>query len=62
MKLEQLIAELQQQLALVGNVDLYTEVNDGRSTSAYSLRTPVIKYREIWKGHPAGKKWFLSIH
>jgi hypothetical protein len=59
MKLSEVIKYLIEELNTRGDVEVYKEENDGRATYSYKYR-PVLKYREIWKGHPDGKRHYLD--
>lgn len=58
MKLSEFIKYLQEQQKQIGDVELYTEVDDGRSTYSAKLN-PRIIYRKIWPKHPDPAKWYL---
>lgn len=59
MKISEMIKVLQQTQTKQGDIELFSEQNDGYSTWAEPA-TISIQYREIWHKHPAGKKWFVS--
>ena len=60
MKLSALIATLQAFQRKLGDVEVFTEYNDGRATFAEEPH-PVVRHREIWKGHSAGKRYFIDL-
>jgi len=59
MKISETIHRLRVLQAKIGDVELFMEDNDGRSTSAVPFR-PAIEYKEIWPKHSAGKKYFIQ--
>ena len=60
MKISALIRRLQEVKNAHGDVILWTECNDGRSTYAMPVSLD-IKQRKIWKNHPQGVKIFLKV-
>lgn len=60
MKISEIIKSFENLQKIYGNIDCVTEAGDGRSTWAEPPR-PRVSYTEIWKGHPAGKKWFVTL-
>lgn len=60
MKLSAVIAALEAEKTRLGDVEVFTEYNDGRCTTCETPR-PQVKHREIWRGHPAGKRYFISL-
>ena len=58
--------QLQKELKQFGDVEVFTEDNDGRSTSASRVelskwRPTFVSHREIWKGHSDGKRHFINL-
>lgn len=58
MKISEVIAALESAQRELGDVELYSQVNDGRSTFAEKVNAKVV-YTAIWAGHSQGKRNFL---
>ena len=60
MRINDIIAALIKEREKRGNIRVFVEDNDGRSTSAREANVS-IKYKEIWPNHPAGMLDFITF-
>lgn len=60
MKISELIRFLRQQITEHGDVALYYEENDGRSTYGMPVN-PSIEHRKIWKTHSQPAQWYIKL-
>lgn len=60
MRISAMIARLQTLQEKVGDIELFSEYNDGRVTWAEPTNLNITN-REIWPGHSAGRKNFVTV-
>lgn len=61
MRISELIIQLQEEQKTRGDLDLFVEEDDGRSTWRTKCVGVNIEHRKQWKGHPDPAAWYIKL-